>query len=65
MKARILNEMLKAVIIVVLMLVLGWFVLSAAWSADEMSLLEKMAGFVYSLAMVPLYYGLKGVLRLR
>ena len=64
MKEKIKNEMLKCVITVALLLVLGWFALSASWSADEMSLLEKLAGFVYSLVVVPLYYVLKRVLRL-
>lgn len=49
----------------VLGLVCMWFVLSFAWSADEMSVAEKAAGVVYGILMVPLYEGIKRVLRLQ
>lgn len=65
MKEKIKNEMLKGLITVALLLVLGWFALSAAWSGEEMTLMERLAGFVYSVAMVPTYYGMKRLLGLR
>ena len=50
-------------------LVLGlvgmWFVLSFAWSADEMTVAEKAAGVVYGILMMPMYEGIKRILRLR
>lgn len=50
---------------VMLLLVYAWFLLSFAWSIDEMSLLEKCAGIVYGFVMVPLYYKLTDAMGLR
>ncbi len=62
---KIYSETLKTVVALVLGLVCMWFVLSFAWSADEMSVAEKAAGVVYCILMMPLYEGIKRILRLR
>ena len=62
---KIYSETLKMSVALVLGLVGMWFVLSLAWSADEMTVAEKAAGVVYFILMVPLYEGIKCVLRLR
>ena len=61
----IISETLKMAVALVLGLVGMWLVLSFAWSADEMSVAEKAAGVVYFILMMPLYEGIKCVLRLR
>ena len=61
----IISETLKMAVALVLGLVGMWFVLSFAWSAEEMSVAEKAAGVVYFILMMPLYEGIKCVLRLR
>ena len=61
---RILNEVLRSLVAVVLIMVWLWFALSAAWSVDDMTLTEKTVGVLYSVAMVPVYYWLQRVLRL-
>lgn len=61
----IISETVKTVVALVLGLVGMWFVLSFAWSLDEMSVAEKAAGVVYGILMVPMYEGIKRVLRLR
>ena len=61
----IFSETVKTVVALVLGLVGMWFVLSFAWSLDEMSVAEKAAGVVYGILMVPMYEGIKRVLRLR
>lgn len=62
---KIISETLKMVVALVLGLVCMWIVLSFAWSADEMSVAEKVAGVIYIILMVPLYEGIKRVLGLR
>lgn len=64
MKA-ILNEVAKMAIAIVLGLVYGWFCLSFAWSLDDMSTAEKVAGVLYGFLMVPMYEGMKRMLGLR
>ncbi len=61
---KIYSETLKTVVALLLGLVCMWFVLSFAWSAEEMSVAEKAAGVVYGILMVPMYEGIKCVLRL-
>lgn len=61
----IISETVKTVVALVLGLVGMWFVLSFAWSLDEMSVAEKAAGVVYGILMVPMYEGIKRVLKLR
>lgn len=61
----IISETVKTVVALVLGLVGMWFVLSFAWSADEMSVAEKAAGVIWSILVVPMYEGIKRVLRLR
>ena len=62
---KIITETVKMSVALVLGLVCMWFVLSFAWSAEEMSVAEAAAGVVYFILMVPLYEGIKRVLRLR
>ena len=62
---KIYSETLKMSVALVLGLVGMWFVLSFAWSADEMTVAEKAAGVVYGILMMPLYEGIKRILRLR
>lgn len=62
---QIMKEMARMSIAVVLLMVYAWFLLSFAWSIDEMSLLEKCAGIVYGFVMVPLYYKLTDAMGLR
>ena len=64
MKA-IMKEVAKMAIAIVLALVYGWFCLSFAWSFDDMSTAEKVAGIIYSFAMIPMYDGIKKVTGLR
>ena len=61
----IISETVKTVVALVLGLVGMWFVLSFVWSADEMSVAEKAAGVLWSILVVPMYEGIKRVLRLR
>lgn len=49
---------------VVLGLVYMWFVLSFAWSLDDMSVVEKIAGVAYAFLMMPIYEDIKRLLRL-
>ena len=62
---KIYSETLKMSVALVLGLVGMWFVLSFAWSADEMTVAEKAAGVVYGILMMPMYEGIKRILRLR
>ena len=62
---RMLNESAKTAIALVLGLVCLWFVMSFAWSLDDMSLAECVFGAVYVLSVVPLYEGIKRLLGLR
>lgn len=61
----IISETAKTVVALVLGLVGMWFVLSFAWSLDEMPVVEKAAGVIIGIIMVPVYEGIKRVLRLR
>lgn len=49
---------------VVLGLVYMWFALSFAWSLGDMSVAEKIAGVAYAFLMMPIYEGIKKLLRL-
>ena len=62
---KIISETVKMAVALLLGMVCMWFVLSFAWSLDEMSVAEKAAGVVYFILMMPLYEGIKRVLRLR
>lgn len=61
---KFFNEVAKMLIAVVLGLVYMWFALSFAWSIDDMSVAEKIAGMAYTFLMMPMYYGLKKLFRL-
>lgn len=61
----IMNEMAKTAIALVLGLIGMWFLLSFAWSADEMSVAEKAAAVIWSILVVPMYEGIKRVAGLR
>lgn len=56
---RIFKEAVKMMLAVFLGLVYMWFMLSFAWSIDEMSFAEKVAGVAYSVFMIPIYEGIK------
>lgn len=62
---KFFNEVAKLLIALLLGLVYMWFVLSFAWSLDDMSMVERIVGVVYCATMMPLYYGIKKVLRLQ
>lgn len=61
----LLKELARISIAIVMSLVYAWFLLSFAWSIDEMSKLEKCAGIVYGFVMVPLYCKLTDAIGLR
>ncbi len=61
---RIFNGIAKMLVAVVLCLVYMWFALSFAWSLDDMSVVEKIAGVAYAFLMMPIYEGIKRLLRL-
>lgn len=61
----LLKELARISIALVLFLVYAWFLLSFAWSIDEMSQLEKCVGIVYGFVMVPLYCKLTDAMGLR
>ena len=61
----LLKELARISIAIVMSLVYAWFLLSFAWSIDEMSQLEKFAGIVYGFVMVPLYCKLTDAIGLR
>lgn len=61
---RIFKEAVKMLVAVVLGLVYMWFALSFAWSLDDMSVVEKIAGVAYTFLMMPIYEGIKKLLRL-
>lgn len=46
-------------------LVYVWFALSFAWSLDDMSVAERIAGVAYILLMMPMYEGIKRLLGLK
>lgn len=49
---------------VMLGLVYMWFVLSFAWSLDDMSMAERSMGVAFTFLMMPIYEGIKKLLRL-
>ena len=55
---------IRFLLALVMGMVYMWFVLSFAWSLDEMSTLERCVGVSYILLSVPVYYGVVKVLRL-
>lgn len=61
---KVLNEAAKFSVAVVLGLIYVWFMLSFAWSLDDMSTAEKVAGVIYCFAVMPIYEGIKRLLRL-
>lgn len=60
----IFTEAVKMLVAVMLGLVYMWFVLSFAWSLDDMSVAEKIMGVAYAFMMMPIYYGIKKLLKL-
>ena len=62
---KVLKAGVRFLIAIMMGLVYMWFLLSFKWSLDDMSTLEKCIGIVYSLAMVPGYYKLTDVMKLR
>lgn len=61
---RIFKEAVKLLTAVVLGLVYMWFLLSFTWSLDDMSVGEKIMGVAYTFLMMPIYSGIKRLLRL-
>lgn len=61
---RFLKETVKMLVAVVLGLMYMWFALSFAWSLDDMSVAEKIAGVAYAFLMMPIYESIKKLLRL-
>ncbi|MGN1263975.1 MAG: hypothetical protein ACI4TW_08050 [Prevotella sp.] len=61
---KIFKEAVKMLVAVVLGLVYMWFALSFAWSLDDMSVVEKIAGVAYAFLMMSIYEGIKKLLRL-
>lgn len=61
---RIFKEAIKTLIAVLLGFVYMWFVLSFAWSLGDMSMAEKIMGVAYTFLMIPIYEGIKKLLRL-
>lgn len=61
---KLLQEMIKALVALSLGVFFMWFLLSFGWSGDEMSVSEQILGVVYGFVMVPLYEGIKKVMRL-
>lgn len=61
---RFLKKTVKMLVAVVLGLVYMWFMLSFAWSLDNMSVAEKIAGVAYAFLMMQIYEGVKKLLRL-
>lgn len=55
---------MKLLTAVMLGLFYMWFLLSFAWSLDDMSLAEKIMGVAYTFLMIPIYSGIKKLLRL-
>lgn len=62
---KVLKAGIRFLIAITMGLVYMWFLLSFKWSLDDMSTLEKCIGIVYSFAMVPGYYKLTDVMKLR
>lgn len=64
MKKYILDEVVKLLTAVVLGLVYMWFVLSFAWSLDDMSVTERIIGVAYIFLVMPIYEGVKRLMGL-
>ena len=62
---RIFKEAVKMQVAVMFGLVYVWFALSFAWSLDDMSVAERIAGVAYILLMMPMYEGIKRLLGLK
>lgn len=62
---RVLNEIAKIIIAFSLLVLYVWFVVSFAWSKEDMTSLEKFIGVVYGFAVIPLYEVLTRVFKLR
>ena len=62
---KVLKAGIRFLIAITMGLVYMWFLLSFAWSIDDMSTLEKCVGIVYGFVMVPLYYKLTDAMGLR
>lgn len=62
---QFLKEVAKMAIAVMLGLIYVWFLLSFKWSIEDMTTLEKCVGIVYGVVMVPVYYKLTDVMKLR
>lgn len=61
---KVLTETAKMLFALALGLIYMWFALSFAWSLDDMSTAEKVAGVIYCFAVMPIYEGIKRLLRL-
>lgn len=61
----IMKAAVRFLIAVVMGLVYMWFMLSFKWCLDDMSTLEKVVGIVYAIVMVPGYFKLTEVMKLR
>lgn len=54
-----MKTILKMTLATFLGLIYLWFLLSFAWSLDEMSVTEKLIGIIYSVLIIPVYEGIK------
>lgn len=52
---------MKLLTAVMLGLFYMWFLLSFAWSLDDMSMAEKTMGMAYVFLMIPIYEGVKAI----
>lgn len=62
---KVLKAGIRFLIAITMGLVYMWFLLSFKWSLDDMSTIEKIVGIVYAIVMVPGYFKLTEVMRLR
>ena len=65
MTMKIMKAAVRFLIAFVMGLIYMWFLLSFKWSIDDMSTIEKVVGIVYAIVMVPGYFKLTEVMRLR
>lgn len=56
---KILNELLKVLVALVLGMVYMWFFLSFVWCREDMSFFEQFFGVVYMVLAMPCYLGIK------
>ena len=61
---KIMKAAVRFLIALVMGLIYMWL-LSFKWSLDDMSTIEKIVGIVYAIVMVPGYFKLTEVMRLR